>query len=84
MAEAGIDLWVCPAAPGAAPAGLHTTGNSNMNVPWTHAGMPAITLPVARAANGLPLGLQLVGAAMADEELVARAEQIARVFNEAR
>ncbi len=83
MTRAGIDLWVCPAAPGAAPAGLHTTGNSNMNVPWTHAGMPAITLPVARAANGLPLGLQLVGAAMADEELVSWAEQIARVFDEA-
>jgi len=84
MAESGIDLWVCPSAPGAAPAGLHTTGNSNMNVPWTHVGMPAITLPVGQAANGLPLGLQLVGAAMADEKLVAWAEQIARVFDEAR
>ncbi len=83
MAESGIDLWVCPAAPGAAPAGLHTTGNSNMNVPWTHAGMPAITLPVGRAASDLPLGLQLVGAAMADEELVSWAVQIARVFDEA-
>ena len=78
--EAGIDLWVCPAAPGPAPAGLTTTGNSNMNVPWTHAGMPAITLPTARAVNGLPLGLQLVGAPMADEKLVACAEQIAQVL----
>lgn len=80
MTESGIDLWVCPAAPGAAPTGLTSTGNSNMNVPWTHAGMPAITLPAAHAANGLPLGLQLAGAAMADEKLVAWAEQVAQVL----
>lgn len=80
MKQAGIDLWVCPAAPGPAPEGITTTGNSNMNLPWTHAGMPAITLPVGHAENGLPLGLQLVGAAMADEKLVAWAERIAEVY----
>ena len=44
MSQAGIDLWVCPAAPGAAPEGF-ATGNSTMNLPWTHAGMPALSLP---------------------------------------
>jgi len=78
MSEAGIDLWVCPATPGPAPFGLSSTGNSNMNVPWTHAGMPAITLPAGLSANGLPLGLQLVATTMADEKLVAWAQQLAR------
>ena len=45
MARAGIDLWVSPSALGPAPEGIHATGDPNMNLPWTHAGMPAITLP---------------------------------------
>ncbi|HLZ63862.1 MAG TPA: amidase family protein, partial [Ktedonosporobacter sp.] len=67
----GIDLWVCPAAPGAAPRGINTTGNPAMNIPWTHAGLPAASLPAGRSAHGLPLGLQFVGGMMADESLVA-------------
>ena len=45
MSNAGIDLWVCPPAPGPAPHGIHATGDPSMNLPWTHAGMPAITIP---------------------------------------
>ena len=77
MSQASIDLWVCPAAPGPAPEGITTTGNSNMNLPWTHAGMPAITLPAGHAANGLPLGLQIIGSPLADEKLVSWAERLA-------
>jgi Asp-tRNA(Asn)/Glu-tRNA(Gln) amidotransferase A subunit family amidase len=71
MAGEEIDLWVCPAATGPAPVGLNSTGDSNMNLPWTHAGMPAITLPAGRAQNGMPLGLQLVAPFEADEQLLA-------------
>jgi Asp-tRNA(Asn)/Glu-tRNA(Gln) amidotransferase A subunit family amidase len=77
MAQHGIDLWVSPAAPGQAPEGITTTGNSIMNLPWTYTGMPAITLLAGRAANGLPLGLQITGATLADEELVSWAQQLA-------
>jgi Asp-tRNA(Asn)/Glu-tRNA(Gln) amidotransferase A subunit family amidase len=76
MSQASIDLWVCPAAPGPAPEGF-ATGNSNMNLPWTHAGMPAISLPAGLAPDGLPLGLQVIGLAMADEKLISWAEQLA-------
>jgi Asp-tRNA(Asn)/Glu-tRNA(Gln) amidotransferase A subunit family amidase len=71
MAHAGVDLWVCPSAPGPAPQGIHSTGDPNMNLPWTHAGMPAITLPAGKSKNGLPLGLQFVAPFGADENLVA-------------
>ncbi len=71
MAHAGIDLWVTPSALGPAPEGIHATGDPNMNLPWTHAGMPSITLPAGKAQNGLPLGLQLVAPFGADEQLVA-------------
>ncbi len=71
MAKEGIDLWVCPSAPGPAPTGIQTTGDPIMNLPWTHAGMPAITMPVGRAQNGLPLGLQCIAPFGADEYLIA-------------
>ena len=71
MDTAGIDLWVTPSALGPAPEGIHATGDPNMNLPWTHAGMPAITLPAGKAKNGLPLGLQFVARFGEDEKLLA-------------
>ena len=47
-----------------------------MNLPWTHAGVPALTLPAGLAANGLPLGLQLTARFGADELLLAWATTI--------
>ncbi|MCA9871361.1 MAG: amidase, partial [Anaerolineae bacterium] len=49
-----------------------------MNLPWTHAGMPAITLPAGLADNGLPLGLQLVARFGQDEMLLGWAELISK------
>ena len=82
MARAGIDLWVCPPAPGPAPEGLDSTGDPAMNLPWTHAGLPAITLPAGRVA-GLPVGLQGVARATADERLLAWAGPLADALRDA-
>jgi Asp-tRNA(Asn)/Glu-tRNA(Gln) amidotransferase A subunit family amidase len=71
MDEHGLDLWASPSAPGPAPEGLDSTGDPVMNLPWTHAGFPALSLPSGRAANGLPLGFQLTGRFGRDEELLA-------------
>lgn len=80
MDETGIDLWVCPSATGPAPAGIQATGDPNLNLPWTHAGLPALTIPVRPATSALPLGLQLVARFGADESLLAWATGIAAVF----
>ncbi len=80
MAQNGIDLWVCPAATGPAPDEISTTGDPIMNLPWTYAGMPAITIPVGFASNGLPLGLQVIGTFMADEKLVAWTQSLNQLF----
>jgi len=47
-----------------------------MQLPWTHAGLPVVTLPWRTAENGLPLGLQLVARFMDDERLLAWAAQL--------
>ena len=70
MAAAGIDLWICPSAPGPALRGLGATGDPVMNLPWTHAGLPALSLPAGHVGR-LPLGLQCVAAHGRDEALLA-------------
>jgi len=84
MMDTGIDVWVSPAAAGPAPRGLDSTGDPAMNLPWTFAGLPAVTVPAGRASNGLPLGFQIVAPANADEQLLAWAEQIAAMLVETR
>lgn len=79
MDAEGIDLWVCPPAFGPAPEGLQVTGDPAMNMPWTNSGLPALTVPAGKAANGLPLGLQLVARFERDEELLAWAAGIAEL-----
>ncbi len=55
-----FDACVTLSAPGAAPAGLASTGDASFVIPGSMLGVPAISLPVLRD-DGLPLGLQLIG-----------------------
>ncbi|MFP4625431.1 MAG: amidase [Natronomonas sp.] len=70
MDDAGIDIWIAPAARGPAPSGIDDTGDPVVNLPWTHAGMPTIALPAGRTDGGLPLGVQCVGRFGADEDIL--------------
>ena len=82
MMEEGIDLWICPAAPGAAPEGLASTGDPIMNLPWTHAGMPVLSLPAGHSVDNLPLGLQCIGGFGQDEQVVDWCEMMEPVFKD--
>src|SRR5438874_2072557 len=62
-----------PPALGTAPKGLGATGDPAFCVLWTLLGMPAVTLPLMRGANGLPLGVQLVGRRHFDGRLLRTA-----------
>ncbi len=77
MVKHGISVWISPPALGAAPKGLHSTGDPVMNLPWTYAGIPVIVIPAGLNAGGLPLGLQLAADCNRDELLVQWAKQIA-------
>ena len=76
MDHFGIDFWLTPAATDHAPKGLESTGSPVMNLPWTHGGFPAISIPCGLDSEGLPHGLQLVGRFYQDEALVQFAEKI--------
>jgi Asp-tRNA(Asn)/Glu-tRNA(Gln) amidotransferase A subunit family amidase len=64
---ADVDLLLTPSAPGEAPEGLSSTGNSAFNATWTLSWCPCVTLPAGAGPKGLPLGVQLVGPRFADE-----------------
>lgn len=75
-----IDLWISPAAPGAAPRTLESTGDPVMNLPWTHSGLPTVTLPSGFNLDGLPLGLQVTGRWYGDEVMLYWAADIEPVI----
>jgi Asp-tRNA(Asn)/Glu-tRNA(Gln) amidotransferase A subunit family amidase len=75
--EQRYDAILTPAAPGAAPKGLASTGDPSFCTLWTLCGMPAISLPLLEAANGLPVGVQLVGPRDGDARLLRTARWLA-------
>jgi Asp-tRNA(Asn)/Glu-tRNA(Gln) amidotransferase A subunit family amidase len=81
MAENNVDLWIAPAALGTAPKGLESTGDPIMNLPWTHSGLPTVSIPSDRNDVGLPFGLQAVGKWHADESVLAWAVEIEEVVD---
>jgi Asp-tRNA(Asn)/Glu-tRNA(Gln) amidotransferase A subunit family amidase len=55
-----------PATTTTAPT-AETTGDPRFNSPWSFAGAPTVTLPCGLAADGLPVGLQLIAAPGRDD-----------------
>jgi Asp-tRNA(Asn)/Glu-tRNA(Gln) amidotransferase A subunit family amidase len=75
--EQRYDAILTPAAPGAAPKGLASTGDPAFCTLWTLCGMPAISLPLLQSADGLPIGVQLVGPRHGDARLLRTARWLA-------
>jgi Asp-tRNA(Asn)/Glu-tRNA(Gln) amidotransferase A subunit family amidase len=71
--DRGYSAIVTPPTPGEAPASLDETGDPSFCSIWTLMGTPAIVIPTGKGPNGLPLGLQLVGAAEEENYLLATA-----------
>ena len=77
------DVLLTPACPGEAPVGLRHTGSAVFNGAWTALHVPAITLPGQVGPNGLPIGVQLVGARGSDQRLLEIAAWIERAVGAA-
>ncbi|WP_433502493.1 amidase [Pseudonocardia halophobica] len=67
---ASHDAVVGPAALGPAPAGLGATGDPVLSRPWQALGFPALTVPGLSTQDGLPLGVQLIGAPRGETALL--------------
>ena len=77
-----VDCLLAPTAPSAAFALGETGGdpvamylNDVFTVPVNLAGLPAVSVPAGLSADGLPLGLQVIGRAF-DEETVLRVADV--------
>jgi Asp-tRNA(Asn)/Glu-tRNA(Gln) amidotransferase A subunit family amidase len=75
-----FDLCIALTSPGAAPKGLGWTGDPLCVVPGSLLGVPALTMPVLTAEDGMPLGLQLLGYLDRDADLFAAAAAILTLF----
>lgn len=75
--EQRYDAIVTPAAAGTAPEGLESTGEPTFCTLWTLLGLPAVSLPLLQGADGLPLGVQLVGPRHGDGRLLRTSRWLA-------
>jgi amidase len=78
---APFDAILTAPALGEAPDGLVDTGDAVYCTPASLLGAPAIAVPADRSANGLPLGVQLLGAWGRDLALLETAVWVERVID---
>ena len=77
-----VTLIATPATLGPAPD-LTTTGDPSFNSPWSFFGFPAVSFPIGLSRDGLPLGIQLIGASGKDHKLLSAAAWCERVVRAA-
>lgn len=76
------DAILTPATPGPAPAGIEATGSPVMNTIWTFCGTPALSVPLLQSPEGLPVGVQVVGARDDDARLFRTARWLLDILND--
>lgn len=72
---ADVDLLITPTAPG--PAFKFGSGSLvflRNTAPWNLLGLPTVSIPCGFTTNGLPLGMQITGAAGRDDLVIAVAD----------
>lgn len=82
-AIAPFDLLLSASAPGEAPAGLDNTGEAMFNRWCSGLRVPCLNLPGFTGPNGLPVGVQVIGAIDDDARLLRAAKWIASRIGDA-
>ncbi len=67
------DAILTPSATGEAPVGLSSTGKHVFNGMWTLLGVPSVSVPLLKGANGLPVGVQVIGRKGSDANVLRTA-----------
>ena len=75
------DCIITPSAPGEPLKGLEYTGSPMFNTTWTLTGMPAITLPLFKSVNNLPIGCQIVSCRGNDDYLLEVSKVLFKEFS---
>mgnify|MGYP002828070210 CR=1 FL=1 len=68
-----MDALIAPSAPGEAPRRTQGTGDPVFNRIWTLLGTPCVNVPGLTGANGLPVGVQVIGALHEDARTLSAA-----------
>ena len=76
------DAILTPSTSGPAPSGLISTGSPIFNTIWTFCGNPAINLPLLESPDGLPVGVQIVGAKDDDARLFRTSRWLLDILND--
>ncbi|MHB8692911.1 MAG: amidase [Solirubrobacteraceae bacterium] len=76
----GYDAVLTPSTTGVPPEGLAFTGDPMFCRVWTLLGAPSLSVPLAWTPDGLPSGLQLVGAPGRDPAVLQAAGQLASEY----
>jgi len=81
--EQFADAVITLSAKGVAPLGIEATGDPVFCSLWTLVGFPSLNLPLLANTDGLPIGVQLVGAPGRDERLLRTARALVKQLAEA-
>jgi Asp-tRNA(Asn)/Glu-tRNA(Gln) amidotransferase A subunit family amidase len=81
--EQVADAIITPSARGVAPLGIEATGDPVFCSLWSLVGFPSLNLPLLANSDGLPIGVQLVGAPGRDERLLRTARALVKQLAEA-
>jgi Asp-tRNA(Asn)/Glu-tRNA(Gln) amidotransferase A subunit family amidase len=68
-----VDVLLTFSAPGSAPKGLASTGDTRFNRLWTLMGVPCVNIPAYVAEGGLPVGVQVIARFGDDARVLAAA-----------
>ena len=78
-----FDAILSPSATGEAlPLSDGSTGDAVFCTIWTLAGLPCLTMPILVGDNGLPIGVQLIGAAEEDDRLMRTASWVLKALSD--
>jgi len=76
-----FDVMLAPAATGAAPRGLASTGDPRFNRLWTLLGAPCVNIAGLSDGHGLPLGVQAIGRFGRDRTMLEAAHFVERALS---